>query len=90
MKLTLISIGLFLLPALTFGSPSDLTKLKSAKIPQAKNASCKTCHPKGKELNAFGKAYMESDRDFSKMKVEGKETGEKVKDKAHEMHEKME
>ena len=66
-SLTLI-LALILVPTLSFAKPSELKKYKDAFPDKAAEASCKTCHTKGKELNDYGKAYKEAGMDFSKMK----------------------
>ncbi|HLE00361.1 MAG: hypothetical protein A2583_13320 [Bdellovibrionales bacterium RIFOXYD1_FULL_53_11] len=74
MTRSILIVASILFPIMAFGNPGDLKKLKEAKIPESKNATCKTCHPEGKQLNAFGKAYKAADRDFKKMvKETGKE-----------------
>lgn len=64
----LMILAFLAIPALAFAKPADLKKYKEAHPDKAAEASCKTCHTKGKELNDFGKAYKEAGEDFSKMK----------------------
>ncbi|HAR41499.1 MAG TPA: hypothetical protein DCS07_02525 [Bdellovibrionales bacterium] len=87
LKLIIAALGVVLFPALSMANATDLKKLKAAKIPESKNASCKTCHTKGKLLNTFGKAYKESDKDFSKMRGEAIGAEEKAKKKLEEIKE---
>ncbi|OFZ56235.1 MAG: hypothetical protein A2428_03970 [Bdellovibrionales bacterium RIFOXYC1_FULL_54_43] len=70
----ILTVASILFPLVAYGNAGDLKKLKEAKIPESKNATCKTCHTQGKQLNAFGTAYKVADRDFKKMvKETGKE-----------------
>ena len=68
MKNTLLVFAFLALPALAFAKPADLKKFKDAHPDKAADASCKSCHTKGKDLNDYGKKYQKADKDFSKIK----------------------
>ncbi|OFZ17814.1 MAG: hypothetical protein A2X94_04405 [Bdellovibrionales bacterium GWB1_55_8] len=62
----LIALAFIAVPSLAFAKPADLKVYKEAFPDKAASASCKTCHTKGKELNDYGKKYLEAGKDAKK------------------------
>jgi len=62
---TLIVLAAFVMSSVAVAKPADVKKYKEA-FP-GKDVSCKTCHTKGKELNAYGTKVKEAGGDLKKV-----------------------